>query len=124
LSEVQWRDDKPYRDGQELVPEVGKMSKSRFNVVPPDELIARYGADTERVYTLFIAPPDKEAAWSDEGVIGAYRFLNRVWNFSDVILSRGDGAESRTLLRKTHQTIAAVTHRIEHFEFNTAISAL
>ena len=51
-----------------------------MDVVPPDALIERYGADTERVYTLFIAPPDKEAAWNDEGVIGAYRFLGRVWN--------------------------------------------
>ncbi|MDQ6801094.1 MAG: leucine--tRNA ligase [Acidobacteriota bacterium] len=124
LGEVQWRNEKPYRDGQELIPEVGKMSKSRFNVVPPDELIARYGADTERVYTLFIAPPEKEAAWSDEGVVGAYRFLTRVWNFSGVIATQGDGEETQSLIRKTHQTIAAVTHRIEHFEFNTAISAL
>jgi leucyl-tRNA synthetase len=93
-------------------------------VVPPDELIARYGADTERVYTLFIAPPEKEAAWSDDGVIGAYRFLGRVWNFADVILSRADGEESPALIRKTHQTIAAVTQRIERFEFNTAVSAL
>src|SRR5205814_8364386 len=109
LDEVEWRDEKPLRkNGSALIAEVGKMSKSRYNVVPPDELIERYGADTERVYTLFIAPPEKEAAWSDEGVIGAYRFLGRVWNFSDVILRRGDGEESRTLTRKTHQTIAAV----------------
>jgi leucyl-tRNA synthetase len=124
LSDVEWRDGKPYRGVTELVPEVGKMSKSRFNVVPPDALIERYGADTERVYTLFIAPADKEAAWSDEGVIGAYRFLGRVWNLADVILSRADGEESQTLVRKTHKTIAAVTHRIERFEFNTAVSAL
>jgi leucyl-tRNA synthetase len=124
LSEVEFRDRKPYRKGVELIAEVGKMSKSRFNVVPPDELIERYGADTERVYTLFIAPPDKEAAWSDEGVVGAYRFLGRVWNMADVIRSRENGEESPTLVRKTHQTIAAVTQRIERFEFNTAISAL
>jgi leucyl-tRNA synthetase len=123
INEVEWRDGKPYKDGKELIAEVGKMSKSRFNVVPPDELIERYGADTERVYTLFIAPPDKEAAWSDEGVIGAYRFLRRVWNMSESVLGRA-GAPATTLIRKTHQTIAAVTHRIEHFEFNTAISAL
>ena len=123
LDEVQWRNGKPYRGNVELVPEMGKMSKSHFNVVPPDELIDRFGADTERVYTLFIAPPEKEAAWSDEGVIGAYRFLNRVW-------AQGEGAgerraaRSERLIRKTHQTIAAVTRRIERFEFNTAISAL
>src|SRR5437879_7380205 len=100
------------------------MSQSRFNVLPPYELIERFGADTERVYTMFIAPPEKEAAWSDEGVIGAYCFLGRVWNVADVILSRKDGEESQALIRKTHQTIAAVTQRIERFEFNTAVSAL
>jgi leucyl-tRNA synthetase len=119
-SEVQWKDEKPYRGDELLTAEVTKMSKSRLNVVPPDELIARYGADTERVYTLFIAPPEKEAAWSDEGVIGAFRFLGRVWNMFD----RLEGQPSADVLRKMHQTIDAVTSRIERFEFNTAISAL
>jgi len=122
LGEVEFRDKKPYRGDVELVSEVGKMSKSRFNVVPPDELIERYGADTERVYTLFIAPPEKEAAWSDEGVIGAYRFLGRVWNMGEQ--SGGALPTPAALIRKTHQTIAAVTQRIERFEFNTAISTL
>src|SRR5205809_1014343 len=98
---------------------MAKMSKSQFNVVAPDELIARFGADTERVYTLFIAPPDKEAAWSDEGVIGAYRFLNRVWNLSVAAAASAAGlapdptaeAAVATLVRKTHQTIDAVTRR-------------
>jgi leucyl-tRNA synthetase len=130
LGEVEWRGDTPHRigSGVRLLPEVGKMSKSRYNVVPPDDLIERYGADTERVYTLFIAPPEKEAAWSDEGVVGAYRFLNRVWNIGDQLLdSRDDGsstADASKMIRKTHQTIAAVTSRIERFEFNTAISSL
>jgi len=131
LNEVEWRGDEPYKRGtdRKLTAEVGKMSKSRFNVVPPDELIERYGADTERVYTLFIAPPDKEAAWSDEGVIGAYRFLGRVWAMGERLISmqsagEGAGAPSEQMVRKTHQTIAAVTSRIEKFEFNTAISAL
>ena len=111
--------------GAPLMAEVGKMSKSRFNVVPPDLLIDRYGADTERVYTLFIAPPEKEAAWSDEGVIGAYRFLGRVWNMG-VELAAGSGqrAAGDRVIRKMHQTIDAVTTRMERFEFNTAISAL
>ncbi len=122
LSDVVWRDGKPFRRNVELLPEVGKMSKSRFNVVPPDALIERYGADTERVYTLFIAPADKEAAWSDEGVIGAYRFLGRVWSMGEQL--RGGQPPTAGLIRKTHQTIAAVTHRIERFEFNTAVSAL
>jgi len=125
--DVQWRGDTPYRGDTVLTSEVTKMSKSRLNVVPPDELIAKYGADTERVYTLFIAPPEKEAAWSDEGVIGAYRFLGRVWQMGAQLADRGaEPAEqpSAAVARKTHQTIDAVTRRIEKFEFNTAISAL
>jgi len=127
LADVEHRDGVPYEkgSGKQLTPELGKMSKSRFNVVPPDELIARYGADTERVYTLFIAPPEKEAAWSDEGVVGAYRFLGRVWNMGAQIAdSRQQTAEDRRLTRKMHQTIHDVTQRITRFEFNTAISFL
>ncbi|HEY3055117.1 MAG TPA: leucine--tRNA ligase [Thermoanaerobaculia bacterium] len=128
LDEVEFRNGKAYRGRTELVAEVGKMSKSRFNVVPPDELIEKYGADTERVYTLFIAPPEKEAAWSDEGVIGAYRFLGRVWTMGTQIMdiqtsTNGTGDIDR-LIRKMHQTIDGVTRRFERFEFNTAISSL
>ncbi len=123
LSNVEFRDGVPYEKdtGKQLTPEMGKMSKSRGNVVPPDELIARYGADTERVYTLFIAPPEKEAAWSDEGVVGAYRFLGRVWHLSQTADS---GQQTADVTRKMHQTIHAVTQRMERFEFNTAISSL
>jgi leucyl-tRNA synthetase len=129
LPEVEWRDGKPYREGTELIPELGKMSKSRYNVVPPDELIEKFGADTERVYTLFIAPPEKEALWSDEGVIGAYRFLGRVWHMGVSIQEaigsgKPAGETPRAVLRKMHQTIDAVTRRMERFEFNTSISAL
>ncbi|HEX2122613.1 MAG TPA: class I tRNA ligase family protein, partial [Thermoanaerobaculia bacterium] len=95
------------------------------NVVPPDVLIERYGADTERVYTRFIAPPEKEAAWSDEGVVGAHRFLGRVWHMGQQIQDAGRSAQdSPAVIRKMHQTIDAVTSRIDRFEFNTAISAL
>ncbi|HEX9984168.1 MAG TPA: leucine--tRNA ligase [Thermoanaerobaculia bacterium] len=124
-AEVEWRDEKPYRGDELLTSEVTKMSKSRLNVVPPDELIERYGADTERVYTLFIAPPEKEAAWSDDGVVGAFRFLGRVWHMGQQILEQSDGTgDASRVVRKMHQTIDAVTRRIEKFEFNTAISAL
>jgi leucyl-tRNA synthetase len=92
-------------------------------------LIERYGADTERVYTLFIAPPEKEAAWSDEGVVGAYRFLSRVWNQGQQIVELprdggSEGADVQKVIRKQHQTIDAVSRRMERFEFNTAISSL
>jgi len=129
LAEVEHRDGVPYRKGMDvkLVAEVGKMSKSRYNVVPPDELIERFGADTERVYTLFIAPPEKEAAWSDEDVIGTYRFLNRVWKLGEQIGTLTEDASdpaSAKMIRKCHQTIAGVSARIEKFEFNTSISLL
>jgi len=126
LNEVERRGEKFFRGDDELTAEIGKMSKSRFNVVPPDELIEKYGADTERVYTLFIAPPDKEAAWSDEGVIGAFRFLGRVWHMGVVILDADGGSQMADgkVIRKMHQTIDAVTKRIDRFEMNTAISAL
>jgi leucyl-tRNA synthetase len=112
-----------------------KMSKSKHNVVPPDELIERYGADTVRVYTLFIGPPEKDAEWSDRGVEGAYRFLNRVWR-----LHRDWGAlarawrgtprpaklsdEARALRLATHMAIRRVTRDIGEFHFNTAVAAL
>jgi len=111
--------------GAPVIAEIGKMSKSRYNVVPPDELIEKFGADTERVYTLFIAPPEKEAEWSDDAVNGAHRFLGRVWHMGEQILSlNGGSGSSSALTRKTHQTIDAVTRRFERFEFNTAISGL
>ena len=119
--------------------EMSKMSKSKLNVVSPDELIERYGADTERLYTLFIGPPEKDAEWSDAGVIGAYRFIKRLWDtitgWADEIAPvkpfRGAADDAsladadKVVRRKLHQTIKAVTHDIENgFQFNTAIAAV
>jgi len=105
-----------------------KMSKSKGNVVSPDELIDKYGADTVRLYTLFIGPPEKDAEWSDRGVEGAYRFLGRVWRLVEQFNSGELGVEEKDLTRlgrKTHQTIKKVTEDIERgFHFNTAISAI
>jgi leucyl-tRNA synthetase len=128
FGDIEWRGGEAIRkdSGATLIPELAKMSKSQFNVVPPDELIARYGADTERVYTLFIAPPEKEAEWSDEGVVGAYRFLGRVWRQGEEIAvgRMSGGASGERVIRKMHQTIGAVSRRMERFEFNTTISFL
>jgi leucyl-tRNA synthetase len=128
IGDVERVDGKPVHKatGKALIAETSKMSKSHFNVVPPDELIEKYGADTERVYTLFIAPPEKEAEWSDDAVTGAHRFLGRVWHMGEQIQGRSQNAEggSGALVRKTHQTIDAVTRRFDRFEFNTAISGL
>jgi leucyl-tRNA synthetase len=107
---------------------VEKMSKSRGNTVSPDELIEGMGADTERIYTLFIGPPEKEAEWSDEAVSGAYRFLTRVWK----MLERLDEAPPRAsaaaadadLERERHATIQRVTQSCQRFSFNTAVASL
>jgi leucyl-tRNA synthetase len=118
--------------------EGAKMSKSKRNVVPPDELIERYGADTERLYTLFVGPPDRDAEWSDTAVDGTFRFLNRVWTLAeDWPFDAGALDETRTLLetaelsdaaralhRKTHQTIRKVTSDMDGFHFNTAVAAV
>ncbi len=107
-----------------------KMSKSKGNVVSPDELISKYGADTVRLYTLFIGPPEKDAEWSDRGVEGAYRFLGRIWRLvektDDAGASpRGSGYDIKNLYRKMHQTIKKVTEDMDGgFHFNTAISAI
>jgi leucyl-tRNA synthetase len=108
---------------------IEKMSKSRGNTVSPDELIERFGADTVRVYTLFIGPPEKESEWSEEGVLGASRFLNRVHEVASRAagLPRGADAgkhEASELDRLTHRTIRRVTEDAERFHFHTAVAAL
>ncbi|HXO19468.1 MAG TPA: leucine--tRNA ligase [Thermoanaerobaculia bacterium] len=106
---------------------VEKMSKSRGNTVSPDVLIEQMGADTERVYTLFIGPPEKEAEWSDEAVTGASRFLNRVWRTAERLEEAPPTAPAPTeseLERQLHATIQRVTHGMESFHFNTAVAAL
>jgi len=113
-----------------------KMSKSKKNVVEPQELIDRYGADTVRMFCLFASPPDKDLEWSDQGVEGSYRFLNRIWRLVTQNLDNlaavpaYEGKETltgqlRALYRKTHETIRKVTVDIEdRFHFNTAVSAV
>jgi len=106
-----------------------KMSKSKGNVVSSDDLIEKYGADTVRLYTLFISPPEKDAEWSDRGVEGAWRFLNRVWKLAEIYRDTGAQGSQKTqnspLKRKTHLTIKKVTEDMEGtFHFNTAISSI
>ncbi|NLV23856.1 MAG: leucine--tRNA ligase [Deltaproteobacteria bacterium] len=113
-----------------------KMSKSKKNVVDPDVLIGQYGADTARLFCLFASPPEKDLEWSERGVEGASRFLNRVWrivyeNLHLVSSSSGDledpetQAVVRSLRKAIHQTIKKVTEDIENrFQFNTAIAAV
>jgi len=116
---------------------VEKMSKSKKNVVDPNALLERYGADTTRLFCLFAAPPERDLEWSEQGVEGGFRFLNRVWRLAfswmapikDVGAYQGPadglGDNLKTLYKKTHQTIKKVSADIEdRFHFNTAISAV
>ncbi len=118
---------------------VEKMSKSKKNVVDPNILLHEYGADTTRLFCLFAAPPERDLEWSESGVEGGYRFLNRVWRlayqwvetigacaaYDGGLTVLSDSEEVRNLFKKTHQTIQKVTNDIDdRFHFNTAISAI
>jgi leucyl-tRNA synthetase len=105
-----------------------KMSKSRGNVIAPDELVKKYGADTVRAYLMFFARWDQGAPWSSTGIEGTRRWLNRVWGLAAqppkaASAPAGEHA-ARDLVRCMHQTIRRVTRDFEHFEFNTIVSAL
>ena len=118
-----------------LIGRVEKMSKSKRNIIDPEDLINRYGADTARLFTLFAAPPEKDLEWSDQGVEGAYRFLSRLWRFVLHQRDRRNGGSRaaatavspaiRELRRIIHRTIKKVSDDIEaRFHFNTAIAAI
>jgi leucyl-tRNA synthetase len=128
-----------------VIKDGAKMSKSKGNVVDPDELIRKYGADTARLFSLFAAPPEKDLDWNDHGVEGAFRFLNRVWRLVTAQVQEVGGAEgssdrasvttrpvatslppsARAFRRVIHETIQRVTDDIERdFHFNTAVSAI
>jgi leucyl-tRNA synthetase len=108
------------------------MSKSKGNVVAPEDMIAKYGADTLRAYILFMAPPEKDLEWSFEGLDGMWRFIGRVWRLADDVAddlasscgvtAAGDPA-TKALRRQMHRVIGKVTDDIERFQFNTALSA-
>ncbi|TME84507.1 MAG: leucine--tRNA ligase, partial [Chloroflexi bacterium] len=104
------------------------MSKSKGNGVTPDQLVERYGADTARVYELFIGPPELDAEWNDRGVDGVARFLNRVWRLvvgeEDESIAHANQVSAQDLTRKLHETINRVTRDVDAFRFNTAVSAL
>ena len=99
-----------------------KMSKSRGNVVNPNDVVAQYGADTMRMYIMFIGDFEKAAAWSDNAVKGCKRFLDRIWNLAEQVMpAEAYGKENEALL---HKTIKKVSDDIENMKFNTAIAAL
>jgi leucyl-tRNA synthetase len=113
------------------------MSKSKGNVVDPDDMIRQYGADALRLYVMFVAPPEKEIEWTDAGLEGSFRFLARVWRLVDQVADTvgGEGIPKpgeldlndaeRALRRKTHETIRRVTHDLDpRVHLNTAVSGL
>ncbi len=99
-----------------------KMSKSRGNVVNPDDIVREYGADTLRTYEMFIGAFDLAAAWSDDGVKGCRRFLDRVWRLQDLVTE--EAGYSEDLETKMHQTIKKVSEDFENLKYNTAIAAM
>ncbi len=99
-----------------------KMSKSRGNVINPDDIVNTYGADTFRLYEMFIGPFDQAAMWSDESLMGVYRFVNKVYGLFRKV--SGDAAADDKDLRAMHKCIKEVTERIDQMKFNTAVSSL
>lgn len=99
-----------------------KMSKSRGNVINPDDIVNEYGADTLRTYEMFIGAFDLSASWSDDGVKGCRRFLERVWKLQDIMTE--EETYSKDLEVKMHQTIKKVSSDFENLKFNTGIAAL
>lgn len=104
------------------------MSKSKGNIVDPDTIINRYGCDTLRLFILFAAPPEDQLEWSDRGIGGASRFLNRIWKLTKIknlkLKIKNLEEDLLNLKKKTHQTIKKVTEDLENFKFNTAISKI
>jgi leucyl-tRNA synthetase len=129
-------DDEPVKNqfSQGMVIKDGhKMSKNRGNVVSPDDMVGRYGADATRMYSLFAAPPDRDLDWQEDGVAGVSRFLSRVYRISvkyapyarSGAAGHGGGKTSAALLRKLHQTIAKITQDFEgRWHFNTCVAAI
>lgn len=116
----------PYRKrtshGMILGEDNEKMSKSRGNVVNPDDLVREYGADTFRVYEMFLGAFDQASPWSQQGVKGCRRFLDRVWRLQDMVVDRDEySPELETMM---HQTAKKVSDDIERMKFNTAVAAL
>ena len=136
--EVEMKDGNPIskKTGELLVSKLEKMSKSKNNGLDPESIIREYGADATRLFSLFAAPPEKELEWNMNGVVGAYRFINRIYllvqenreilnkEYSETIVENRNKYDE-SLQRKTHLTIKKVTESMEdNFHFNTAIAAI
>ncbi|HWI10710.1 MAG TPA: leucine--tRNA ligase, partial [Burkholderiaceae bacterium] len=139
-SEVSVRyDDKGHPVGATLIADgapvalggIEKMSKSKNNVVEPRDIIAKFGADTARLFTMFAGPPDQSAAWSDSGAEGSYRYLRRLWNFAfkhaDAIRTAGTelaglSSGAQELRRDVHLLLRQISHDYDRLQYNTVVS--
>jgi len=110
--------------GQLHGPDGQRMSKSRGNVITPDEIVGQYGADALRIYSMFMAPFEQNVDWNTDGIIGARRFLNRVWKLVLTYWQPNLEGCDPALDRENHRAIQSITRRIEFFRFNTMVSAL
>ncbi len=99
--------------------EIEKMSKSMYNVQNPDDLVSRYGADTLRLYEMFLGPVEQAKPWDTNGIEGVFRFLKKFWKLFE---NRTEGAADKAAMKVLHQTIKKITDDIERFSFNTAVS--
>lgn len=115
-----------YNQGMVLGEDGEKMSKSRGNVVAPDDLVQQYGADTVRTYLMFFAKWDQGGPWNYDGIKGPQRLLNDIWELATIDYVPGEVVTeaNQALLRKTHQVIRKVTEDLESFSFNTAVAAI
>jgi leucyl-tRNA synthetase len=118
-----------YNQGVILGPDGNRMSKSKGNVVNPDDFVGRYGSDVVRIYLMFIGPWDQGGPWNMTGIEGSARFVQRAWtvvttNPASALIGEANPEQIRDLRRWTHRTIARVTTDIETFRFNTMVAAL
>jgi leucyl-tRNA synthetase len=118
--------NKLLNQGQLMGPDGQRMAKSRGNVITPDYIVEKYGADALRLYELFMAPFDQDVDWSTDGINGLWRFLNRIWNLyqNTYFESAESSGKDESLERSTHRLIRQITERIENLRFNTMISVL
>ena len=100
-----------------------KMSKSKGNVVNPDELVRDFGCDSLRMYALFVGPPELDAEWSENGIEGVYRFLKRAWHWVTLHNGKWISSPSKAMLTQRHVLIKNVTERLESFRMNTIVSS-
>ena len=123
------KDWKVIATGEPVQTQIEKMSKSRYNVTNPDDVVKEYGADSMRIYEMFLGPLDRDKPWTDEGIRGCFNFLRRVWH---LLVSR-DGVFGEKLVntapneewqRLTHRTIKAITEDLEQLKFNTCVARL